>query len=714
MKNPYEMHGLELTGDESDIERVTNCWCCGKEQHMYINSETTQYDCKVCGESGNLFTFIRSLYDESKKQTKTIQYVKLAKAKSLPPEVAVKSGIAKSSIADDLWLMPGYSEAGKMVNLYVYDQTTNKIYSTATLNQTVLLQEKIKPKAEKLVIAEGHWDTYLLDWLYADDENVSVIGAPGANTLPKTASKYFANKDILIPFDNDQAGLKGIDRIAKLSSETAVKPMRVSYLAWPKDLAKGFDIRDLYAKIAKSDPNNKDVESVKAQMREWIQKNQRQYKKVLVPKKGADTETAKVAVSQEDTGVEPMECESFDDLCEILESLGYRMFDSYRQMLAVMLAVVISVEMLGPMLWIYVVGPSGIGKTMLCDLISGATKYVKAISKFNGLLSGWNDGSGNDSSLLPIINNKALVVKDLTAILSGSEQVREKLFGEMRDAYDGYSSAHYGNNVHHDYTDVNFSFIAGVTDAIKNYNNTDLGERFLHADMEAGFTIGDPSPEIVANRKQILKSLVMGKRDIGFRRRKQASQKTDESIGRAYTYGFIDYLFRRMETQDPPEIPAQILDKIGSLALLIAAVRTKVKRTHQGELAYKPRQESAFRTARQLKKLCFGYTVVMQKPIADEEIWQTIKRIGLETAAGSAQYEFDIVRLLSSNRFKMTAQEISAKIGISVVATRRYLNNLRELETIDVQTIPNGKGQKAHKFGLAKEIRDSWRDIFND
>jgi hypothetical protein len=37
-------------------EFVLDCRSCGKASHLYINAETTQYECKVCGAKGNLAT----------------------------------------------------------------------------------------------------------------------------------------------------------------------------------------------------------------------------------------------------------------------------------------------------------------------------------------------------------------------------------------------------------------------------------------------------------------------------------------------------------------------------------------------------------------------------------------------------------------------------------------------------------------------------------
>lgn len=38
-----------------------DCICCGKESHMYINVQTGLWDCKKCGEYGNIYKLLRFL-----------------------------------------------------------------------------------------------------------------------------------------------------------------------------------------------------------------------------------------------------------------------------------------------------------------------------------------------------------------------------------------------------------------------------------------------------------------------------------------------------------------------------------------------------------------------------------------------------------------------------------------------------------------------------
>jgi hypothetical protein len=703
-KHPMEFHGVLLSGDDTDEERTTTCWECGKENHLFINSKTFQWDCKVCGASGNIYTFLNRLIGDSMLKTSIGDYAKLSKVKNIPIPALREAGVVLSCLSPENWLLPSYNQNGKLNNVYLWNSSNNVIYVTPSLNQSLYFRDKIHG-FDTIMICEGHWDGIL--WRYLmKGLPVDVVASPGATTFPKTSAEVLGGKNVWLPYDNDLAGRRGVDRVAKMALAQTPKAKSIKHIAWSSELPEGYDMRDLFITLEKKP----DVS------RGWLNANLVDWHELEPKKDSKETATEKVEDAIEKTGgIDPIPCESFDDLCEIMESLGYRMFPAYREALATMLAVVISPALLGPMLWIYVVGPSGIGKTMLCDMLAGATKYVRSVSKMHGMLSGWSDGTGKDNSLLPLVDGLCMVVKDLTAILTLSEQLREKLFGELRDIYDGYASAHYLNGVSVEYKDVNFGFIAGVTDVIKVFNNTDVGERFLHIDMESGFTIGESDKKDLAeNRATILKAIVMSERDIGVRKKGQKGKDEDKDLAKAYTYGFIEHMMNRLDNGFSPKLPPEMLSKIGDLATLIAATRTKVKRTHQGELAYKPRQESAFRTARQLKKMAYGLSIVLQLDVANDTIWRLVKRVGLETAAGSAQYEFSLVKLLSESRLKMSCQELSEAIGLSDVATRRYLNNLKELDTVTTQTFPNGAGQRVQKWGLSDDVKISWKAIFNE
>ena len=40
---------------------ICRCPFCGKESHMYVNKRTQMWDCKKCGEYGNIYKLLRFL-----------------------------------------------------------------------------------------------------------------------------------------------------------------------------------------------------------------------------------------------------------------------------------------------------------------------------------------------------------------------------------------------------------------------------------------------------------------------------------------------------------------------------------------------------------------------------------------------------------------------------------------------------------------------------
>lgn len=49
--------------DPGGLQYNCNCPICGKKKHFYISAETSMWDCKACGETGNLLTLKRTLGD---------------------------------------------------------------------------------------------------------------------------------------------------------------------------------------------------------------------------------------------------------------------------------------------------------------------------------------------------------------------------------------------------------------------------------------------------------------------------------------------------------------------------------------------------------------------------------------------------------------------------------------------------------------------------
>ena len=132
-------------------------------------------------------------------------------------------------------------------------------------------------------------------------------------------------------------------------------------------------------------------------------------------------------------------------------------------------------------IWMYFIGPPSSGKTESISPyeICSFTEFVSTITD-NYLASGYRDEQGNDPSALLTLNGKILVVKDVSPLLNDDSARVQKIWGDLRDAYDGQFSKGDGVNGLTTYN-ARFGVIMCATDSIDRFVEThqQLGERFL-------------------------------------------------------------------------------------------------------------------------------------------------------------------------------------------------------------------------------------------
>ena len=80
---PLVACGNEFTEGTGD-QWVSGCPFCGKENHFYANPQTGQWDCKVCGESGNAITFLTKMAEQYAGEMRDSDWQRLARARGLP------------------------------------------------------------------------------------------------------------------------------------------------------------------------------------------------------------------------------------------------------------------------------------------------------------------------------------------------------------------------------------------------------------------------------------------------------------------------------------------------------------------------------------------------------------------------------------------------------------------------------------------------------
>lgn len=139
-------------------------------------------------------------------------------------------------------------------------------------------------------------------------------------------------------------------------------------------------------------------------------------------------------------------------------------------------------------LWLYLIGPSGIGKNVLLHGFSKLDQYLKTSSvTANALISaydpqeqGKNRPEEEDPSALREWNNKVVVFEDFTTQLNKGLHSVEELLGQLRDVYDGRLVKSSGTVGTLSITS-NFGLVISCTEVLDrfNENSTQMGERFF-------------------------------------------------------------------------------------------------------------------------------------------------------------------------------------------------------------------------------------------
>ena len=83
--------------------------------------------------------------------------------------------------------------------------------------------------SDRLIVCEGEFDSIIMD-----QEGYYSIGIPGVTNIPKDQIKLLEDYDVYVAFDNDEAGIKAMQRIAKLFN----KPIKAIKLKHYKDLTE--------------------------------------------------------------------------------------------------------------------------------------------------------------------------------------------------------------------------------------------------------------------------------------------------------------------------------------------------------------------------------------------------------------------------------------------------------------------------------------------
>ncbi len=117
----YTFHGIEFGEDtspgteEGELWYQTTCPFCDKENHFHVSDKTGQFNCKVCGDNGNLYTFLNLLPQLSR--TGDSEYPSFSLVRDVPDYTLKSWGWFKSYLTGE-WMLPVRNNKGKIANVF--------------------------------------------------------------------------------------------------------------------------------------------------------------------------------------------------------------------------------------------------------------------------------------------------------------------------------------------------------------------------------------------------------------------------------------------------------------------------------------------------------------------------------------------------------------------------------------------------------------------
>ena len=461
--------------------------------------------------------------------------------------------------------------------------------------------------------------------------------------------------------------------------------------------------------------------------------------------------------------IQPIECKSFKEIVDVLKT-RLSITQSIEDTLATIMSVVISTPLPGNSLWLHVIGPPSSGKTTIIEIFDAARKYVVPRSTFTGLVSGFKKpkNSDNDDSVSPIeiYNGKTIMVKDLTPLLTQSEAQKQKVFGQLRDAYDRSIRIDYLNDERSHYENVNFSMVTGVTDVVRTMDDSLLGARFLcceYMDAEYESHINDHLDRAINNAIEDATTLFSNNaqndnrisdsdttnysssavRDSKGLNREHLDKEEETLISdypeiidapeseldrfnnkvRGMVYGFVKYKSESWSGATIPVFDDKTKKRIGNLSALCVLLRTKVERDKKGRTLQKIRPEMPMRFATQLSKLHVMLTYVLSLPVNALEIHRIVTKIAIDTINPHGhrwQVLKNMIPQADDLPIGLTALEIQKRSQVNLESVAHTLTDFDELNIIKITKPERARNAIDWLYRPTKIVLNAWKLIFGE
>jgi hypothetical protein len=331
-------------------------------------------------------------------------------------------------------------------------------------------------------------------------------------------------------------------------------------------------------------------------------------------------------------------------------------------------------------LWLFLVAPPSSGKTEIIRSLSDVPDVFLLSALTPQTFASGFERKGVETSLLPKIAGKTVVMKDFTTVLTMHRDARGEILAQLREIYDGQFSKQWGNGKSLDWSGK-VGLLAGVTGVIdREYAlGAILGERFLMYRVKS-------APARTLAQRAIEQGSVW--------------EQDQRKALRGIVVTYIDTLL----PVAPPTPPA-VVSAIAALAEFTARARSPVffdQRSKEIDLI--PECEAPGRLAKQFMLLARALAVVRHEPAVSLATYATVMQVAQDTLPATRQVILQAV--LASPGASTT--DISTATDYPTSSARRYLQELAAVKL--VTRTPSGQG-KADQWTASSDLMAILDDI---
>lgn len=242
---------LNIPYDDQSDDCIITCPSCYKEEKCSVSKEEGNiWQCYTCKQKGNALTLIRLFYQNLPALTPKQARLFTERKQGVHTKVLRDEGIKYDGTY--FWF-PVSNQEGKVIALHKYCPRTNIAYASPKPWSCSILGLNQLTDASVIWVAEGHADYLIGRQILKDAETtVDLLGTCGSGFSGAYLS-VLEGKDVVLLFDNDEAGQKGVQSVARRLKSSGHSVNSIRYLDWSKvtvpshsTIPNKFDLRDLY------------------------------------------------------------------------------------------------------------------------------------------------------------------------------------------------------------------------------------------------------------------------------------------------------------------------------------------------------------------------------------------------------------------------------------------------------------------------------------